>query len=300
MNAATAVTDLVIELTPVERLLMRTPLVALGEFRCPTEHPQFRGGGPQACAYVVFPRTAVWIRPHRGRPEVCTPALAVYYNVGDSYERHAVGDQGDHCDWMAISQTLLRELIGDDASESSQPGFTNAFSLIASKHFLAQRRIFDRLVSQQNSSALEIEEAVVPLLQRMHAEATARWTRERGNSRASRPATECARRRIVNGIKQLIAVNFTEDLSLADLAARVGCSPGHLARSFRALTGTSLHEYRNLLRLRAALPMLPDFRHNLSLLALELGFASHSHFGESFRRHFGLTPSDYACRPHLN
>jgi AraC-like DNA-binding protein len=300
MTAATAATDLVIELTPVEHLLMRTPLVALGEFRCPTDHPQFRGGGPQACAYVVFPRTAVRISPHRGRPEVCTPALAVYYNVGDSYERHAVGNQGDCCDWMAVSQTLLRELIGDDASESSRPGFAGAFSPIASRHFLAQRGIFDRLSSQQNLSTLEIEEEVVPLLQQVHAEANRRWTREGGKGRSPRPATERERRRIVNDVRQVIAVNFTEDWSLSDLAETSGCSPGHLARSFRALTGTSLHEYRNQLRLRAALTMLPDFRHNLSMLALELGFANHSHFGEAFRRHFGLTPSDYACRPHLN
>jgi len=300
MTAATADADLVVELTPVERLLMRTPLVALGEFRCPADHPQFRGGGPQACAYVVFPRTAVRISPHRGRPEVCTPALAVYYNVGDSYERHAVGDQGDHCDWMAVSQTLLRELIGDDASVSSRPGFAGAFSPVAGRHFLAQRRIFDRLSSQRDVSALEMEETVVPLLQQVHAEANRRWTRERGKRRASRPATERGRRRIVNDARQLIAASFSEDLSLSDLADRSGCSPGHLARSFRALTGTSLHEYRNQLRLRAALTMLPDFRHNLSALALELGFSSHSHFGESFRRHFGLTPSDYACRPQPN
>lgn len=300
MTAATAVTDLVVELTPVERLLMRTRLVALGEFRCPTDHPQFRGGGPQACAYVVFPRTAVRISPHRGRPEVCTPALAVYYNVGDSYERHAVCDQGDHCDWIAVSQTLLRELIGDDAGESSRPGFAGAFSPVASNHFIAQRRIFDRLSSQRNLSALEIEEAVIPLLQHMHAEANSRWTRDRGKHCSSRPATERERRRIVNDVRQLIAVNFAEDLSLSDLAEQAGCSPGHLARSFRALTGMSLHEYRNQLRLRVALPMLPDFRHNLSVLALELGFASHSHFGETFRRHFGLTPSDYAGRPPLN
>jgi AraC-like DNA-binding protein len=300
MTARTSVTDLIVELTPVERLLIRTPLVALGEFRCPTDHPQFRGGGPQACAYVVFPRTAVRISPHRGRPEVCTPALAVYYNVGDTYERGCVSDQGDQCDWIAVSQTMLRELVGDDASESSRPAFAGAFSPIASPHFIAQRRVFDRLSAQRNCSALEIEETLLPLLRNMHADASLRWKRERGKVRASRPATERERRRIVNDVRQLIAVNYTQDLSLSDLADRAGCSPGHLARSFRAVTGTSLHEYRNQLRLRAALPMLPDFRHNLSVLALELGFASHSHFGESFRRHFGLTPSDYACRPHLN
>jgi len=221
----------------------------------------------------------------------------VYYNVGDSYERHSIGEHGDHCDWIALSQTLLRDVIGDGASESSRPGFSGAFSPIASHHFMAQRRMFDRLAARRNASALEIEETVVPLLKQMHMDARARWTRERGNVRALRPATERERRRIANDVERLIAVNYAEDWSLSDLADQVGCSAGHLARAFRAHTGSSLHEYRNQLRLRTALPMLRDYRHNLSGLALELGFASHSHFGENFRRHFGLTPSDYACRP---
>ncbi len=300
MTAVNTSNDLVVELTPVERLLLRTPLVALGEFRCPTQHPQFRGGGPQACAYVVFPRTAVRISPHRGRPEVCTPALAVYYNIGDCYERHAVSGQGDHCDWIAVSQGLLHELTGDRGNASSEPGFAGAFAPIAGRHFLAQRRIFERLSGQRDGSALAIEEAVCSLLQPMVLAASARWTRERRARHGCGLVSGQARRRIVDTVKQRIAVHFSEDLSLADLASDAGCSPGHLARCFRALTGTSLHAYQNQLRLRAALPMLPDFRQRLSVLALELGFASHSHFGESFRRQFGMTPSEYADRPRLN
>jgi AraC-like DNA-binding protein len=290
MGNAAVVNDLDFELTQVERLLVRTPLVALGEFRCPIDAPQFRGGGPQPCAYVVFPRTPVRISPYRGHAEICTPAVASYYNEGDSYDRHAVSEYGDNSDWIAVSRTLLGELAG----------FSGCFAPIANDCFLAQQRLFRRANSGQMLSALEVEDAVLHLLQRLLADASNVWKRTATDASLMRPETERRRRLMVDDAKQLIAVRFREELSLSDLARQVHGSPAHLARSFRALTGTSLHEYRTQLRLRAALSLLPDFRSDISSLALDLGFASHSHFGDAFRRQFGLTPSDYAGRPCLN
>ena len=84
---------------------------------------------------------------------------------------------------------------------------------------------------------------------------------------------------------------FAEPLSLHELAARLSVSPFHLARVFRRRTWYSLHAYRTQLRLRLALERLPESRGALTSLAFELGFASHSHFTDTFRREFGVPPS---------
>jgi AraC-like DNA-binding protein len=76
-----------------------------------------------------------------------------------------------------------------------------------------------------------------------------------------------------------------------DLACALHASPFHLARVFRAETGFSLEGYPRALRLKAALERLPESGDSLTALALELGFASHSHFTETFRREFGVAPS---------
>ena len=65
----------------------------------------------------------------------------------------------------------------------------------------------------------------------------------------------------------------------------------HLAGVFKSRTGVSLHAYRNQLRLRAALERMHNRGVDLVEIALDLGFSSHSHFTETFRRHFGATPS---------
>jgi AraC-like DNA-binding protein len=81
------------------------------------------------------------------------------------------------------------------------------------------------------------------------------------------------------------------------MARAVHASPFHLARIFQQRTGVPVHRYLTQLRLRAALERLADGADDLTALALELGFSSHSHFTDSFRREFGCAPSTVRARP---
>ena len=78
-------------------------------------------------------------------------------------------------------------------------------------------------------------------------------------------------------------------MSLHDLADAVARSPFHLARSFRAQTGLSPHQYRQHLRLAAAMERLADGERDLAGLAHDLGYCSQSHLGAVFRRETGVT-----------
>jgi AraC-like DNA-binding protein len=72
-------------------------------------------------------------------------------------------------------------------------------------------------------------------------------------------------------------------------------SPGpfHFARIFQHGTGLPIHRYLTQLRLRASLDRLAEGRGDLTALALDLGFSSHSHFTGLFRKAFGKTPSEF-------
>src|SRR5436853_7204404 len=69
------------------------------------------------------------------------------------------------------------------------------------------------------------------------------------------------------------------------VAKQVGVSPFHLARRFRSETGLTLHQYLLRIRMERALARLVDGEAQLSRLAFDLGFSSHSHFSTVFRRH---------------
>jgi AraC-like DNA-binding protein len=91
--------------------------------------------------------------------------------------------------------------------------------------------------------------------------------------------------------KLVLAARYRAPLSLDDVARAVHCSPYHLCRVFRRHTGTSIHQYLTRLRLRAALDRLMDAGPDLTRLALDAGFSSHSHFTTAFTREFGAPPS---------
>jgi AraC-like DNA-binding protein len=87
-----------------------------------------------------------------------------------------------------------------------------------------------------------------------------------------------------------MAARLGTAVTLRDLAREVGCSPYYLCRVFRRATGRTIHGYREQLRLRTALAALADGA-DLTTLALDLGYSSHSHFTASFRKAFGTPPS---------
>lgn len=93
--------------------------------------------------------------------------------------------------------------------------------------------------------------------------------------------------------REHLSRTFTETLPIGRIARVLGCSEGHLSRTFRQWTGLTLLGYRHGLRMCAALDRLEADGDDLAALACDLGYASHSHFTSRFERTFGLTPSGY-------
>jgi AraC-like DNA-binding protein len=106
---------------------------------------------------------------------------------------------------------------------------------------------------------------------------------------AGRPATLMAHRRLIAHAREaLVAGGFA--VGLGQLAAAVGCSPHHLSRVFRQVTGETLTAYRNRLRVRAVLADLQDGADNLRTLAADYGFADQAHLTRVVRGQLGQPP----------
>jgi AraC family transcriptional regulator len=98
--------------------------------------------------------------------------------------------------------------------------------------------------------------------------------------------------RLLQHTKEYLTAEFTNRVRLPDVARAVGSSPAYLTDLFRQMEGVSLHRYLTHLRLGRALVDLPHTS-NITALALDLGFSSHSHFSSVFRRAFAITPSQF-------
>jgi AraC-like DNA-binding protein len=101
-----------------------------------------------------------------------------------------------------------------------------------------------------------------------------------------------ARRRLVDRAKVLLASDLGRRWTLAEIAGEVGGSPVYLTQAFKQVEGLPLYRYQLRLRLARALDLVADCE-DMSALAQDLGFSSHSHFSAAFRQAYGRTPTEF-------
>ncbi|WP_339318503.1 AraC family transcriptional regulator [Paenibacillus sp. FSL R10-2734] len=82
-------------------------------------------------------------------------------------------------------------------------------------------------------------------------------------------------------------------LSVAELAASLHMSYGHLSRQYKKLTGLTIVERMNQIRLEKAAELLrlPDAL--VSESAEQAGFSDLSYFSRAFKKHYGLSPLSF-------
>lgn len=98
--------------------------------------------------------------------------------------------------------------------------------------------------------------------------------------------------RSIRRAKEFLEAHMASPIRLSDVGRAAGASPAYLTNMFGRVEGMSLHQYLNRLRLARALVELPH-ADDLTTLAFDTGFSSHSHFTAAFRRAYGLTPSEF-------
>lgn len=92
---------------------------------------------------------------------------------------------------------------------------------------------------------------------------------------------------------EFLEAQHAEPITVRDVAAVAGLSDYHFMRVFRATTGLSVHRYLTQIRLDRAKIMLSTGLGSAEVAA-RVGLFDQSHLIRHFRRHFGVTPRDYA------
>jgi AraC family transcriptional regulator len=274
-----------------ERLLFSSALFDIAEFECPAGDEAWRAVNviESRSPLVVFPHAVVGIRTSRDDRVLATPNLVMLYNPDQAYERELHDARGDRCVFVALHAPAAAAL--EEECGVVRNGRMTATHAPASRTAYLHQHLIARHLGGDRPDRLLVEEATMRLLRSV--------VRHQPGAHARRRTTDHSHRALAEDAKALLAASLSEQLGLQELAARLGTSPFHLGRVFRAQTGYSLHQYRKHLRLRLALERLPECRGALTALAFELGFASHSHFTDTFRREFGVAPTALGDERHL-
>ena len=89
---------------------------------------------------------------------------------------------------------------------------------------------------------------------------------------------------------------FAENLSVAKISRAACLSPYHFHRAFRHAFGETPMRYLQARRLRAACHLLSATDRPVTLIGLDVGFASLGTFSWLFRKRFGLSPREFRSR----
>lgn len=278
---------------PLTRVLYRGELVAIGAFRAPVDHPRFRNSGPIGRTVFVFPRTSVAIQ-HEGRPPfVADTRTVTYYNEGQHYTRRRVDPRGDACEWFAVRPDVLRDVLARyDPTTVDRGGRIFPFTHGPSdrRAYTLQRLVVRHVAESEAVDGLLVEEVAVDVLARIAALAYGQTDRRAAVSEADGSGGGSAG--LARRLRRYLLERYTASLSLDQIADAVGASVFHLCRVFKREMGTTIHRYRSELRLRRSLEFVAE-SDDLTRVALQLGYSSHSHFTAAFRRAFATTPSQF-------
>ena len=96
--------------------------------------------------------------------------------------------------------------------------------------------------------------------------------------------------------KEYISENYNRLLSVKEVADYVHLNPEYFTRLFKTETGQNLKNYIIDCKLMMAKDLLANSNLPVSMVALEVGYSSFSHFTQIFKKAENMTPSEYKLR----
>jgi AraC family transcriptional regulator len=261
--------------------LLTTDAVVVRDVRC---SGTCRHRSPEECASVtqlVFPYRGLYIR-HVGRDQAVADANHVLlFNAEEGYQVSHPVQGGDSSLVVVLPEPMLHELApkfllnGGGATRfrrQHQRIDARAQALIAVlRHNLENRTI----------EPLEAESLSLTLV-----------CRSLGPRTSHEPGATHGCDRLADRVKVLLASDLSRRWTLTEIAAEIGGSPVYLTQVFRRVEGMPLYRYHLRLRLARALDLIARYE-DLSALAADLGFSSHSHFAAAFRQAYGRSPTSF-------
>ena len=101
---------------------------------------------------------------------------------------------------------------------------------------------------------------------------------------------------LIGRVLKRIESQYTENLSVDQLAAEANMSVSAFHHNFKSVTSTSPLQYLKSYRLHKARMMMIHDGMKASAAALRVGYESASQFSREFKRYFGVTPGEDAAR----
>jgi len=207
----------------------------------------------------------------------------VYFQPGERFTiEHPFGDE--NCGvTIRLEPGRFDEALEDARSSELQrrtQAFEDTHAVTSTALHLRLQRLVRQFQSDASQEPMEVAERVMGIVRT-----------SLNSGVAHRPLRTRADRHVEAALEYLDQ-HFAQKVTLRDLAQAAGVSSCRISRVFSVCVGVPVHRYLTQLRLREALTRMTKGVTDLTCLALEVGFSSHSHFTAAFHGEFGRTPRD--------
>jgi AraC family transcriptional regulator len=234
-----------------------------------------------AATHLVFPYRGVYMH-HVGQSEAVAEAnQVVFFNEGEAFQISHPVEGGDSSLSIGISAQMLHELSPVDYLHKAGPTAFNLGRLRIDARAQALTALLRHSLDRDGIETLEAETLTLTLVRRSLGERT---------SHAA--AGTYGLKKLVDRAKLILSSDLGRRWTLAEIASEAGISPVYLTQVFQQVEGVPLYRYQLQLRLARALDLLGSCE-DLTGLALDLGFSSHSHFSAAFKKAYAKTPLEF-------
>ena len=268
--------------------------ILIGDWTCPET---VAGLGPEERARhheIWLQRTSSHGLRVDGRHAIADPATAVFINAGDPVRPSYQAAERQRSTAILLRPDALRLLLGElapDGVDGDAPRFPATIARVSAETSMLHHALL-RSGDPAGADALQVEEAALALVRSLLRDAF-------GSAVQASDHGTAGHRELTERVQHLLVREHRNRLTLSRIARTVGASPFHLTRVFGARAGMPIHRYLVRVRLRVALELMQQRPRDLAWVALEAGFASHSHFTAAFRAEYGVSPSAWVAAPHV-
>jgi AraC family transcriptional regulator len=262
--------------------LLSTQSVAVWDVSCPGH---VRQPADEECAtstHLIYPYRGVYVHHVGGRHTVVEASQVLFINEDEPYRVSHPIDGGDSTLSIRVEPQALMELAPARRRHASGRAAFDRSGVRADNHVQRLAATVRQRLHRGTVDALEAEELTLELVR--HTLGEQRWRAPDRNGSGPR--------RLADRAKLLLSSDLGRRWTLSEAAKLVGVSPVYLTQAFKSVEEVPLYRYHLRLRLARALDLLAD-ADDLTDLAFELGFTSHSHFTAAFRKVYGVTPSAF-------
>lgn len=199
-------------------------------------------------------------------------APGILFRLPNEVHSNQIHDQGAHLLIVEISNSMVERIT--ECGGLPERSFVSEDPLLTGLSV----KVYKEFTDMDDFSEITIEGLMLEII--------AGTLRDRASDVPKRPLW-------LERAKELIHYEFSNHLTVNEIARRVGVHPVHLAREFQKHFQRSIGEYIRELRVHMACRELSNTDRAIFEIAYEAGFSDHSHFCRTFKKILGLTPAEY-------